>query len=65
MLLQWAKHIRTWNPHLFPVKLEYARTLAFAGKKQEAILFAKQMQSKNPESKAIEKLINDLEQGGY
>ena len=62
-LLQWIEHVRTWNPHLLSVKIEYARTLAFSGKKQEAMLFAKQMQSKNPESKAIEKLINDLEQG--
>lgn len=64
-LLQWAEHIRTWNPHFSPVKLEYVRTLAFAGKKGEAILFAKQLQRENPQSKAIEKLINDLEQGVY
>jgi O-antigen ligase len=64
-LLQWAKHIRTWNPHFFPVKLEYARTLAFAGKKQEAMLFAKQMQNKYPESQLIKNLIKDLEQGVY
>lgn len=64
-LLQWIEHVRTWNPHLFPVKLEYARTLAFAGKQKEALLFVKQMQRKHPESKLIKELINDLEQGGY
>lgn len=64
-LSQWMEHVRTWNPHLLSVKIEYARTLAFSGKKQEAMLFAKQLQNKYPESKAIEKLINDLEQGVY
>ncbi|MDP2278666.1 MAG: hypothetical protein Q8K51_10630, partial [Nitrospirota bacterium] len=64
-LLQWIEHVRTWNPHLLSVKIEYARTLAFAGKKQEAILFAKQMQSKNPDSQLIKDLISSLEQGVY
>ncbi|MBI1811916.1 MAG: hypothetical protein HYR78_08335, partial [Nitrospirae bacterium] len=64
-LLQWMEHVRTWNPHILSVKIEYARTLAFAGKKREAKLFAKQLQRENPEYKAIEKLINDLEQGVY
>ncbi len=64
-LLQWIEHVRTWNPHFFPVKLEYARTLAFVGKKQEAMLFAKQMQSKNPDSQLIKNLIKDLEKGVY
>ncbi|MCX5717373.1 MAG: O-antigen ligase family protein [Nitrospirae bacterium] len=64
-LLQWIEHVRTWNPHLLSVKIEYARTLLFVGKKKEAIIVAKQMQSKHPESKVIKTLINDLEQGVY
>jgi len=64
-LLQWAEYMRTWNPHLFPVKLEYVRTLAFAGKKKEALLFAKKMQNDYPQSKIVKNLINDLEQGRY
>jgi len=64
-LLQWIEHVRTWNPHLLSVKIEYARTLAFSGKKQEAMLFAKRLQSKNPESQLIKNLIKDLEQGVY
>lgn len=64
-LLQWAEHMRTWNPHFFPVKFEYVRTLAFAGKKQEAMKFAKNMQIDYPKSKLIKDLINDLEHGAY
>ncbi|PIP69351.1 MAG: hypothetical protein COW90_11180 [Nitrospirae bacterium CG22_combo_CG10-13_8_21_14_all_44_11] len=64
-LLQWAKHIRTWNPHLFPVELEYARTLAFTGKKVEAMKIAKDLQVKHPESQVVKNLIKDLEQGVY
>ena len=64
-LLQWAEHMRTWNPHLFPVKLEYARTLAFAGRKKEAMLFAKNMQIDYPKSRIVRDLISDLEQGRY
>lgn len=62
-LAVWAERMLSRAPHLRIVQIEYARTLAFAGKKGEAILFAKQLQRENPQSKVIEKLINDLEQG--
>lgn len=64
-LVFWAERLRSRDPHSRGAQVEYVRTLAFAGKKREAVLFARQMQSKNPESKAIKKLINDLEQGVY
>ncbi|MCG2710196.1 MAG: hypothetical protein L6246_07795, partial [Thermodesulfovibrionales bacterium] len=64
-LLVWAERVYAMSPHSRGVQLEYVRTLAFFGKKQEAMLFARQMQSKNPESNAIKKLVNDLEQGVY
>ena len=61
----WAKRVYARSPYSRGVQLEYARTLAFSGKRQEAMLFAKNLQNKNPESKAIEKLISDLKQGVY
>jgi len=64
-LLVWAKRVYARSPYSRGVQLEYARTLAFSGKRQEAMLFAKNLQNKNPESKAIEKLISDLKQGVY
>jgi hypothetical protein len=65
-LVSWAERLCSRDPHSRGAQLEYVRTLAFAGKKQEVMLFAKQMQGRNPdESKAIEKLIKDLEQRGY
>jgi len=61
----WAERVYARSPYSRGVQIEYARTLAFSGKRQEAMVFAKRLQSKNSESKAIEKLINDLEQGVY
>ena len=64
-LVAWAERMYARSPYSPFVQIEYARTLAFAGKKQEAMLFAKQMQNKYPESQLIKKLIKDLEQGVY
>jgi len=59
-LLEWAEHVRSWNPHLPSVKAEYARSLAFAGKRQEALKAAKDLQRKHPDSKLIQNLARDL-----
>ncbi|MDP3048378.1 MAG: hypothetical protein Q8N12_02965, partial [Thermodesulfovibrionales bacterium] len=64
-LLVWAERVYARSPHSRGVQLEYVHALAFSGKTQKALLLAKQMQSKNPGSKVIKKLISDLEQGGY
>ncbi|HBO84902.1 MAG TPA: hypothetical protein DD641_08030 [Deltaproteobacteria bacterium] len=64
-LVSWAERLRSIDPHSIGVQVEYVRTLAFAGKKKEAMLFAKQMQNKYPESQLIKNLIKDLEQGVY
>jgi hypothetical protein len=64
-LLQWIEYVRAWNPHPLLVQVEYARTLAFAGRKKEAMLFAKQLQREKPESQSIKDLIKELEKGVY
>ena len=64
-LKQWAERLRSRDPHSGVVRVEYARTLAFTGKKAEAIKIAKDLQVKNPESHVVKNLINDLEQGRY
>ena len=65
-VMAWAEHMHKRFPYVKLATDEYARTLLFVGKKKEAIIAAKQIQSRNPvEFKAIEKLINDLERGVY
>lgn len=64
-LVFWAERLCSRDPHSRGAQVEYVRTLAFAGKKKEAMLFAKQMQNKYPESQLIKNLIKDLEQGYY
>jgi O-antigen ligase len=64
-LFRWSEGLLAWHPYHGPVNMEYARTLAFLGKKKEALLFARQIQHKYPESKLIKELIKDIEKGGY
>ena len=62
-LLRWNEELLMWHPYHVHVNVEYFHTLLFLGKKKEALLFARQMRYRYPQSKIIKKLINDLKQG--
>ena len=47
-LVAWAERMYARSPYSPFVQIEYARTLSFAGKKQEAMLFAKKFKVKTP-----------------
>lgn len=64
-LKQWAERLRSRDPHSGVVRVEYARTLAFVGKKGEAMLIARQLQIEYPDSQVVKNLIKRLEQGVY
>jgi hypothetical protein len=59
-ILAWSAHVLSLRPYVLASQAEYARSLAFAGRTDEARRLAKAMAGQHPDSPVVRRLAADL-----
>jgi hypothetical protein len=59
-ILQWSAQALRLLPHSLAAQTEYARTLAFVGRKDEARQMARAVLARHPDSKIARRLASDI-----
>ncbi len=62
-ILAWTQDARRLQPYSDTVQIEYARALAFAGRRTEATEQARLLVEKRPKSRAAKMLLQEIESG--